>query len=166
MTKLCYGQARDAIKMKVKWGNNSKLWFLCGALHNFSTIMHIKFDDAQALDAEVILKTSIKCCKNFNQREITHRQHEVELWFFYTTLCIISTNTNAKFQVNQTGDDKIMLWTRNYSKELSNSSANNSSCSCLITPVIEVTRDLRAIPKYTMEKSLASSDRIDFWGKG
>ena len=39
----------------------------------------------------------------------------------HTALCIITTNTNAKFQVNQTGDDKVMLQTKNYSKELSTS---------------------------------------------
>ena len=65
--------------------------------------MHIKFEDVQAVDNKVIFQTSRKCCKKFNQREITHRQ--VELWFFHTALCIIATNTNAKFQVNQTGDD-------------------------------------------------------------
>ena len=70
-----------------------------------------------------------KCCKKFNQREIAHRQDEVELWFFHTALGIIATNTNAKFQVNQTGDDKVMLVnqtgddkvmlrTKNFSKNL------------------------------------------------
>ena len=99
--------------MKVKRGNLKicarKLWFLCNALRNFSTTMHIKFEDVQAVDDKVIFKTSRKCCKNFNRREITHRQYELELWLFNNALCIIATNTNAKFQVNQTGDDKIML---------------------------------------------------------
>ena len=72
---------------------------------NFSRIMHIKFEDVQAVDDKSIFQTSRKCCKNFNQREITHRKYEVALWFFHTALCIIATNTNAKFQVNQTGDD-------------------------------------------------------------
>ena len=63
----------------------------------------------------------------------------VELWFFsHSTLCIIAPNANAKFQVNQTGDDKVMLWTKKCSKELSNSRANNSSCSGLITLIIEL----------------------------
>ena len=84
-----------------------------------------------------------KCCKNFNQRENTPRQHKVELWFFHTALCIIATNTNAKFQVNQTGDGKVMLGTKNYSKKLFNSRAYNSSCSGLITPTIELIQDLR-----------------------
>ena len=91
---------------------------------------------------KVIFQTSRKCCKNFNQREITHRQYEVELWFFYTALCIIATNTNAKFQVNQTGDNKVMLWTKSYSKELSNLKATNSNFSGLITPMITLIRDL------------------------
>ena len=30
-------------------------------------------------------------------------KYEVQLWFFHTALCIIASNTNAKFQVNQTG---------------------------------------------------------------
>ena len=51
----------------------------------------------------------------------------IELWFFHTALCVIATNTNAKFQVKQIGDDKVTLRTKNYSKELSNSRANNSS---------------------------------------
>ena len=89
--------------------------------------MHIKFEDVLAVDDEVKFQTSRKCCKNFNQREITHRYYEVHLWFFHTALCIIATNTNAKFQVNQTRDDKVMLETKNYSKELSNSTANNST---------------------------------------
>ena len=71
--------------------------------------MHIKFEDVLAVDDKDIFQTSRKCCKNFSQREMTRRQYEVELWFFHTALCIIATNTNAKFQVNQTGDDKVML---------------------------------------------------------
>ena len=62
--------------------------------------MHIKFEDVQAVDDKAIFKTSRKWCKNFNQREMTDRHYEVELWFFHTALCIIATNTNAKFQVN------------------------------------------------------------------
>ena len=42
------------------------------------------------------------------------KQHKVELWFFHSALYIISTNTNAKFQVNQTRDDKVMLQTNNW----------------------------------------------------
>ena len=131
--------------MKVKWWNNSKLWFLCSTLRNFSIIMNIKFEDAQALDGTVIFKTSRKCCKNFNQREINNRQYEVELCCFHTALCIISMNTNAKFHVNHPRNDKIMLWTKNYSKELSTSRANKSRCSCLIITIIEVIKDLRVI---------------------
>ena len=86
---------------------------------------------------KVIFQTSRKCCKNVNQREITHRQYEVESWFLQTALCIIATNTNANFKVNQTGDEKVMLRTKNYSKELSNSRVNNSS-PCLITPTNEL----------------------------
>ena len=108
--------------MKLKWRNNSK--FVLGsygscAMHSiifqqscildcFSTIMHIRFEDVQAVDDKVIFQTSRKCCKNFNQREITYRQDEVELWFFHTALGIIETNTNGKFQVNQTVDVKFM----------------------------------------------------------
>ena len=92
----------------------------------------------------VIFQTSRKCCKNFNQREITHRHYEVQLWFFHTALCIIATNTNAKFQVNQTEDDKVMLQTKNYSNILSNSRANNSTCSGPITPLIKLIRDLKS----------------------
>ena len=107
--------------------------------------MHIKFEDVQAVDDKVIFRTSRKCCKNFNQREITHRHYDVQLWFFYTAFCIIATNTNAKFQVSQTGDDKVMLPTKNYSNEHSNSRVNNSTCSGRITPIIELIRDLRVI---------------------
>ena len=79
-----------------------KLWFLCNALDNISTSMHIKFEHVHAVDDKVILQTGKKGCKKFNQREITHRHYEVQLRFFHTALCIIETNTNAKFQVNQT----------------------------------------------------------------
>ena len=96
--------------------------------------MHIRFEDVQAVDDKDVFQTSRKFCKNFNQREITHKQDEVELCFFHTALSIVATNTNAKFQVNHTGDDKVMLQTRNYSKELSNSRAKNSSRSGMITP--------------------------------
>ena len=92
--------------MKVKWGKKikicaRKLWFLYNALHNFSTIMHIKFEDVQAVYDKVIFQTKRKCCKKLNQREITHRHYEVQLWFFYTALCIIATNTNGPAQVAQ-----------------------------------------------------------------
>ena len=107
--------------------------------------MHIKFEDVQAVDDKVIFQTSRECCKNFNQMKITHRHYEVQLWFFHTALCIIATNTNAKFQVYQTGDDKGVLRTKNYSNKLSNSRANNSTCSGQITPIIELIRDLRVL---------------------
>ena len=96
--------------------------------------MPIKFEDVQAVDDKYSRKA--ETCKNFNQREMTNRQNEVGLWFFQTALGIIATNTNAKFQVHQTGHDKFMLRTKNYSKELSNSRANNSSYSGLITPIM------------------------------
>ena len=48
-------------------------------------------------------------CKNGNRREITKRQHRLELWFFHTALHIITDNTNAKCQVNQIRDVKVML---------------------------------------------------------
>ena len=66
------------------------------------------------------------------------RHYEVQLWFFHTALCIIATNTNAKFQVNQTGDDKVMLRTMNYFNKLSNLRANNSAFSGPITPLIKL----------------------------
>ena len=127
MTKFCSGQASNAIKMKVRWGKicARKLWFLCNALHNISIIIHIEFKHVQAINDKVIFQTSRKCCKNFSQREITHRHYEVQLWFFHSALCRIwffhsalcriATNTNAKFQVNQTGDDKVIIPTKNYS---------------------------------------------------
>ena len=116
MTKFCSKKARNAIKMKVKWRNNSKLvlgsYGSCAMhsiifqqaciLHCFSTIMHIRFEDIQAVDDKVIFQTSRKYCENFNQREITYSKDEVELRFFHTALGIIETNTNAKLQVNQT----------------------------------------------------------------
>ena len=130
--------------------NNSK--FVLGSYGSsavlsiiFSTIMHIKFKDVQTVDDKVIFQTSRKCCKNFNQREITHRHCEVQLWFFHTALCIIATNKNAKFQVNKTGDDKAMLRTKNYSNELSNSRANKYTCSGPITLIINLIRELRVI---------------------
>ena len=113
--------------------------------------MHIKFKDVQAVDDKVIFKTSRKCCEKFIRREITHRHYKVQLWFFHTALCIIATNINAMYQVNKTGDDKVMLRTQNYFKELSNSRANKSSCSGLITPIIELIRDLEVI--YILTKS-------------
>ena len=112
--------------------------------------MHIKFEDVQAVDDKVIFHTSRKCCKNFNQSKITHRQYEIELWFFHTAFCIIATNTNAKFQVNQTRDDKVLLRTKNYSKELFNSRANNSRCSGPIKAIIKLIR--YPMVKYILTK--------------
>ena len=83
--------------------------------------------------------------KKISHREITHRHYEVQLRFFHTALCIITTNTNAKFPINQTGDDKVIIRTKNYSNELYNSRANNSTCSIPITPFIKPIRDLRVI---------------------
>ena len=60
--------------------------------------MHIRFENVQAVDDKVIFQTSRKCCKNFNQTEITYRHDDVELWFFHTALGIIETNKNVKFQ--------------------------------------------------------------------
>ena len=80
--------------------------------------MHVKFEHVQAVNDKVIFQTSRKYCKNLNQTEITHRYYEVQLWFFHTALCIIATNTIAKFQVNQTGGDKAILRTKNYSYQL------------------------------------------------
>ena len=67
------------------------------------------------------------------------------LWFFHTALCITASNTNAKFQVNQTGDNKIIIRIKNYSNEHYNSRANNSTCSGPITPLITLIRDIRVI---------------------
>ena len=120
--------------------------------------MHIKFEDVQAIDDKVIFQTSRKCCKNDNQKEITYRQYKVELWIFQIALCIIATNTNVKFQVNQTGDDKVMLWIKNYYKELSNSRANNSSCLRPITPIIKLIQDLMVI--YILAKFTADWFKI------
>ena len=101
--------------------------------------MHIKFEHVQAVDDKVIFQTSRKCCKNFCQREIiTYRHYEVQLQFFHTALCIIETNTNAKFQGNQNGDDKVMPRNKNYSNELSTSGANNSTCCGPIKPSIKL----------------------------
>ena len=55
---------------------------MCNALHNFFTIMHIEFEDVKAIDDKVIFKTSRKCCKTYNKREITHRQYEVRYGSF------------------------------------------------------------------------------------
>ena len=107
MTKFISEQARNAkMNMKIKWRKNSK--FMIGsydscAMHSivfqqscildcFSTIMHIRFEDVQAVDDKVIFQASSKCHNNFNQREITYRQDEVDLWFFHTAFGIIKTN--------------------------------------------------------------------------
>ena len=101
--------------------------------------MHIKSEHVQAVDDKLTFQISRKCCKNFNQREITHRHYKVQLWFFHTALCYCNKHKiNAKFQVNQTGDEKVMLPTKNYSNKLSSSRANNSTCSGLITPIIKL----------------------------
>ena len=58
---------------------------------------------------------------------MTHRQDEVVMvlskcaWYYSNKHILCQVSSHAKFQVNQTGDDKFMLRTKNYSKELSNS---------------------------------------------
>ena len=64
--------------------------------------MHIKFEDAQAVDDKVIFQTSRKCCKNINQREMTHRHYEVQLWFFHTATLYYCNN--HKSQVSSQSD--------------------------------------------------------------
>ena len=100
--------------------------------------MPVKFEHVQAVDDKVIFQTSRKCCKSFSQREITHRHYEVQLRFFQTALCIIATNTNAKFQVNQIGGDNVILRSKNYSNKLPNSRANNPTCSGPTSPLIKL----------------------------
>ena len=92
--------------MKVKWGKTQK--FVLGsygscAMHSIIVQQSCisKYEVVQAADNKGKFQTGRKCCKNFNQREITHRQYEVEFWFFHTAFCITVTNTNAKFHVNQ-----------------------------------------------------------------
>ena len=99
--------------MKVKWGNNSK--FVLGsygscAMHSI-IFQQSCISNVQAVDDKVSFQTSRKCYENFNQREITQRQYEVQLRYFHPAFCITATNTNAKFHVDQTGDDKVMLRT-------------------------------------------------------
>ena len=80
------------------------------------------------LDMIVILWAGTKCCKNDIQRKITQRQHKVELQLLGTAFLNIATNKH----------NKVMLQTKNYSNELSNSWANNSTCSGPITPLIKL----------------------------
>ena len=103
--------------------------------------MPIKFEDVQAVDDKVIFQTSRKCCKNFNRREITHRQYEVELWFFHIASVLLQQTQMQSFTTIR------LEMTKNYSRELSNSRANNSSncCSGLITPIIKLIRDLKVM---------------------
>ena len=61
--------------------------------------MHINFEDVQAVDDKFICQTSRKCCGKDKQREITHRQYEVELWFFHTALCISGVLIISKYQL-------------------------------------------------------------------
>ena len=77
MTKYYSGHPRNDIRMKVKWGKTQK--FVLGsygscAMH--SIIVHqsciSKYEVVQAADNKGKFHTGRKCCKNFNQREITH----------------------------------------------------------------------------------------------
>ena len=47
-------------------------------------------------------------CKNDIQREITQRQHEVELQFLHTVLPNILTNKHTKFQVISPKDNEVL----------------------------------------------------------
>ena len=59
----------------------------------------------------VILRAGTKCCKNDIQREITDRQHKVDLQFLGAALLNIATNKHTKFQVIPPSDDKVLLRT-------------------------------------------------------
>ena len=77
MTKLCSGQARNAIKLRSK-GKKSyleELRFFCTKLRNIATIIH----SVPTRDDKVVFQRSTKCCKNEDQKEITQRHYEVEL---------------------------------------------------------------------------------------
>ena len=81
--------------------NNLK--FVLGSYGSFTMLsiifQHIKFEHVQDVDDKVIFQTSRKCCKNFNQREITHRHYEVQSWFFHTALCIIAKTKMPSFKI-------------------------------------------------------------------
>ena len=55
----------------------------------------------------VIFRAGNKCCKNDIQREITQRQHKVELQFLGTALLNIATNKHTKFKVIPPQNDKV-----------------------------------------------------------
>ena len=62
--------------------------------------MYIKLEDVQAAYDKSYIPDKQKMLKIFNQREITHKQYEVQLWFCHTALFIIETKTNANFQAH------------------------------------------------------------------
>ena len=59
----------------------------------------------------VILRAGTECCRNDIQREITQRQHKVELQFLGTAFLNIATKMLTKFQVIPPKDDKVLLRT-------------------------------------------------------
>ena len=59
----------------------------------------------------VIFRAGTKCCKNDVQREITQRQHKVELQFLGTARLNIETNEHTKFQVIPPKVEKVLLQT-------------------------------------------------------
>ena len=70
--------------------------------HNISTITHTKFEVVWTGNDKITIPRNRKCRENDDKREISQRQHKLELQFLCTALHIITTNTHAKFQVNQT----------------------------------------------------------------
>ena len=107
--------------------------------------MHIEFEDIQAVDDKVIFHIGRKCCKNFNQREITH----THCYGSFILHSILSQQTQMpSFKSIRLEITKLCSGLRTILKNFLIVGQENSSCSGLITPIIKLIRDLRVIYIY------------------
>ena len=102
--------------------------------------MHIKFEHVQAVDGKVKCQTSRKYFKNFNQKEITYRLYEVQLWFFHTALYYCNKH---KCQVSSQSDEITKLCSG--LRTILIQGQITPLFLVLITPIIELVQDLRVI---------------------
>ncbi len=89
-----------------------ELWFLCTALPLGEIYTPMKFHDPSYYTFRDILRTRFKSEKQ--QRAITQKIGQVELWFLCTALRNDEKNIIAKFEVHRTSSDRVMLRTKKW----------------------------------------------------
>ena len=107
-TKFKYGNQQRGITQKLQ---NAELWFLCTALLINEIYLPIKFQANSFCSIRVMLRTKFKYGNQ--QRGITQKLQNAELWFLCTALLINEIYPPMKFQANSSCSIRLMLRTKN-----------------------------------------------------